>query len=144
LTTTVLGQIPGLENGTFYIDIPTGLSTVDPETGNPKPNVRSIECHAFLKCNGQPPKQLASSQPADTPMMWVEGRVTRTLDPAAPTVEFPPMLPEQVSEMIPADISGLKGRFYPIAQVPDKLLTTYGVFDILGEKIWGWFDPSVN
>lgn len=144
MTTTVLGQVPGLENGTFYIDIPTGTSTIDPETGNPKPNVRRVEVHSFLKCNGQPPKQLANSQPADTPCMWVEGRVTRLVDPLSPTIEFPPMLPERVPEMVPADISGLKGRFYPIDQIPDKLLTAYGVRDIVGEKVWGWFDAAVN
>jgi hypothetical protein len=145
LTTTVLGQVPGLENGTFYVDIPTGTSTIDPQTGNPTPDTRLMEVHSTLKCNGNPPKQLVNSQPpADVPMMWCEGRVTRSFDPAAPTVDFPPMLPERVPEMIRADLNGLKGRFYPIAQLPDKLLTTYGVADIVGEKIHGWFDPDLN
>ncbi len=108
------------------------------------PVIRSVEVHAFLKFNTQPPKQLINSQPSDTPMMWVEGRVTRLVDPLAPMVEFPPMLPERVPEMVLADINGVKGRFYPIEQIPDKLLATYGVLDIVGEKIWGWFDAQVS
>ena len=144
MTTSVLGQVPGLENGTFYIDIPTGTSIIDPDTGNPHPNTRRIEVHAALKCDKKPPKQLIDSQPADTPMMWVEGRVTRLVDPLAPTLDFPPMMPEQVSEMVKANISGLDGRFYLIEQIPDKLLTTYGVQDLVGEQIWGWFDAQLK
>jgi hypothetical protein len=136
--------VPGLENGTLTIDVPTGGSMVDPLTGNPVPVVHAMEVHVALKFNSQPPKQLANSQPpGDVPVQWIEGRVTRVVDPISPMLEFPPMLPERVPEMIPADINGIKGRFYPIDQIPDKLLTTYGVFGIVGEKIWGWFDAQI-
>ncbi len=140
--TTVLGEV--LENATFYIDIPTNTHTIDPETGNPKPNTRPVEAHAYLKCDEQPPKQLADSQPTDTPLTWCRGWVTRLVDPQAPTVEFPPMMPESAASMLKVAIGGVKGRFYPIVQIPNAALQQFDLLGITGEAIWGWFDVGAN
>ena len=135
---TVLGGV--LENAVCTVSIPVGGTTLDPDTGNRYPNTRALQVYVYFK-DGQPPKQLQETQPKDTPMTWVDGYVSRVVDPLSPNVILPPAFPDTSLTRIPCTIGNdKKGSFYPIDRYPNAALNKYVPLAVLGEQVWGWFD----
>lgn len=136
---TLLGSI--LENAVCTVAVPTGGTTLDPETGNHYPNTRTLLVYLYFKDGSQPPKQLQESQPKDTPMSWVVGYVSRVVDPLSPTVTLPPAFPDTNLTRIPCTIDNAQiGSFYPIDRYENASLNKYVPLAVLGEQVWGWFD----
>ena len=137
---TLIGS--ALENAICQVNVPIGGFTVDPDSGNPYPNTRSYDVHFYFKDGKQPQRQLAESQPKDTPMMWVEGYVTRVVDPLSPSVILPPSIPDTSSNCFPCTIGNLVGSFYPLELYQNAAIKQYVDPSILGEQVWGWFDAN--
>jgi hypothetical protein len=136
---TIIGSV--LQNSEIQVPIATGGYTVDPQNNNPVPNSRDYVVSAYLKFKDKPPKQLMESQPLDTPCQWVEGYVTSVVDPLSPGVLLPSALPDGVlTPGLQAAIGDTVGVFYPVIRIYDTALDPYLDREILGEKIWGWFD----
>lgn len=139
---TILGSV--LQNTELTVPVSVGGLSIDPINGNPIPNIRNYTVFAYLKFVDKPPKQLAATQPSDTPYYWVEGYVTSTIDPLAPNAPLPSALPSGIAtDGVKAVIGDRAGTFYPIARIYDTALDPYLPREILGEKIWGWFDINV-
>jgi hypothetical protein len=136
---TIIGSV--LQNTTIQAGVPTGVFTVDPENGNPVPSFRMYIISAYLKFKEKPPKQFENSQPTNTPLTWVEGYITSVVDPLSPSVPLPSALPDSLgTEGLMTSIGDKAGMFYPISRIYDTALDPYLDREILGEKIWGWFD----
>lgn len=138
---TILGSV--LQNSKLTAPVAVGGSIPDPENGNPIPNVRNYAVYAYLKFLEKPPKHIAATQPADTPYQFVSGYVTSVVDPLMPDAPLPSALPSGIAvEGLSAAIGDQTGTFYPIARIHDTALDPYLDREILGEKIWGWFDVT--
>ena len=139
---TILGSV--LQNALLTVPVAIGGSSIDPINGNPVPTVRNYTVSAYLKFVAKPPKQIAATQPADTPYLWVEGYIASVVDPLLPNVPLPSALPDRVAtEGVAATIGDRSGIFYPIDRIYDTALNPYLDREILGEKIWGWFDVAI-
>jgi hypothetical protein len=140
---TALGS--ALENAVCIVSVPTGGRTIDLETGNPYPNKRDFRVYLYLKYDKLPPKQLQESQPRDVPMMWVEGYVTRVIDPLDESIDLPPNFPSSNLSQIPCTINGSTvGSFFPIPRIESGALHQYVDRSVLGQPIWGWFNSEVQ
>ncbi len=138
---TIIGSV--LQNTEITAPVATGGSTPDPTSGNPIPNVRNYTVYAYLKFLDKPPKQVAATQPSDTPYQFVSGYVTSVVDPMMPNVPLPSALPGGIAiEGVKAVIGDRSGTFYPVTRIYDTALDPYLDREILGEKIWGWFDVA--
>jgi hypothetical protein len=138
---TIIGSV--LQNAVIQAGVASGTFTVDPDNGNPVPSLRLYTVSAYLKFKEKPPKQFENSQPIDTPLTWVEGYITSVVDPLSPTVPLPSAMPDSLgSEGLPILLGDKAGTFYPISRIYDTALDPYLDREILGEKIWGWFDAK--
>ena len=118
-----------------------GGFTTDPDNGNPIPITRNYQVYAYFKFGEKPPKQIAATQPSDTPYQWVSGYVVDVVDPLSPNVLLPPAMPDAIaSEGIATRVGDITGIFYPVVRTPNAALETYVNPSVLGEQIWGWFD----
>lgn len=138
---TLLGSI--LENALCKVEVPIGGVTIDPISGNPYPNTKTYEVYLYLKDGLKPPRQYAESQPRDVPMVWVEGWVTRVVDPTAPNVIFPAAIPDTNLTRLPCEIDNNKaGSLYLIDRYANAAVSRYVSQEVLGEQVWGWFNEE--
>jgi hypothetical protein len=140
---TILGGV--LENSSIKVPVAYGGYVIDPVNGNPIPNTRLYTVLALLDFVEKPPKQFASSQPNDSPMIWVDGNVTEVIDQLMPDVILPAAMPDGMARNgFKATIGNVTGIFYPVIKIKETELDPYLDLSILGEEIWGWFDAKAK
>jgi hypothetical protein len=125
-----------IDNVTLTFTVTSGLSGVDPETGNPLVVDSLVVVRVKLDQQAQAPKDVERRQDGNLPQVWMAGYAC---DPA--------LLPPSISKdaVCDCEIDGFgRGKLYLVPVVPKAALVAIDLEDLVGQRLQGWLEVETN